>query len=137
MTPLDAIQAARSDEQMRGFVYRRVHERDSWDVPAERRPPMLVTSHLCPGCGGRPTGNGDLPSYCTPCAYLVRKSDTTERATDYPTEREFRRTRIPPQHPAAGAIVRTHGSEQRSIPVERDGARATAAVPPSRGGRES
>lgn len=48
------------------------------DVRNVREPPPLVVSRPCPGCGGKPYGSGELPSYCTACANRIRYIGTTD-----------------------------------------------------------
>jgi hypothetical protein len=81
-------------------------EKDSWDVPADRKPPPLRVHRGCPGCGGTPGGVTALPSFCRVCANRVLQFGTTERAEDLSLDaarRKARRARaaaaVPPERP--------------------------------------
>jgi hypothetical protein len=105
---VEAAQRTRAEEQVSGCVWGRGWERDSWDVPADRKPPPLRVHRGCPGCGGTPGGVTALPSFCRVCANRVLQFGTTERAEDLSLDAARRKARR---------------------------ARAAAAVPPERDGR--
>jgi hypothetical protein len=68
-------------------------EKDSWDVPADRKPPPLRVHRGCPGCGGTPGGVTALPSFCRVCANRVLQFGTTERAEDLSLDAARRKAR--------------------------------------------
>jgi hypothetical protein len=77
---LEAIAVRRADEQVRALVWSRwQHERDSWDVPAERAPPRMKR-RPCIHCGEKTQA---LTSYCKTCLLRVQLYDTVYTREDF------------------------------------------------------